>query len=328
MSASPIAATKIILDTDPGGDDIFAILWALSLVRQRHADLVAVTAAVGNVAARQTFRNSNQILELTGYPNIPVGRGVLLQEDSKDAAHIHGADGMGNLSQILPPSTSDYASATAADELLIEQLNSNPGAITIVAIGPLTNLAAAEIKQPGILRQAKEVVVMGGAFHCSGNVTSTAEFNVWFNPTAAQVVFDSRDDIVVLPLDVTQNLVFTQEMAKAITQPNPNSRLAQFVVQLCEFMIETALKYRETTGKSGFLIHDAATLGYLFYPDTLVMQRAKVRIETQGEWTKGQAVIDSRQCAKPNSNAWVALQIDAIKFFTNFIEDLKYLIAG
>ncbi|EDX87785.1 Inosine-uridine preferring nucleoside hydrolase superfamily [Synechococcus sp. PCC 7335] len=327
MSPSPIAATKIIIDTDPGGDDIFAILWALSLVRQQHAELVAITTAVGNVAAHQTFRNSNQILELTGFSNIPVGRGVLIQEDSKDAAHIHGADGMGNLSRILPPSTSDYESAIMADELLIEQLNSNPGTITIVAIGPLTNLAAAEIKQPGILKQAKEVVVMGGAFHCSGNVTPIAEFNVWFNPKAAQVVFDSRDDIVVLPLDVTQNLVFTQEMAKAVIEPNPHSQLARFIVQLCQFMVETALKYRETSGELGFLIHDAATLGYLFYPDTLVMQRAKIRIETQGEWTKGQALIDTRQCAKPNSNAWVALQVDAIKFFTNFIEDLKYLIA-
>ncbi|MBE9061016.1 nucleoside hydrolase [cf. Phormidesmis sp. LEGE 11477] len=321
---------KIILDTDPGGDDIFAFLWVLSLVKQQHASLVAVTAAEGNVTARQTFTNSKQILELTGFADIPVGRGVSLQQDLKGdsrAEHIHGADGMGNLSQTLPPATCDYSSAIQADELLIEQLNSNPGTITIVAIGPLTNLAAAEIKQPGILQKAKEIIVMGGAFYSAGNVTPTAEFNIWFNPEAANVVFDSRDDIVVLPLNVTRKLVFTQDMAETVIQSNPHSPLAQFVVQLCQFMIGTTLEYRETSGEPGFLVHDAATLGYLFYPDTLMMQRARVQIETQGEWTKGQTLIDARQCAKPQSNAWVALQVNAPSFFTNFIEDLKYLIA-
>ena len=319
--------TKIILDTDPGGDDIFAFLWVLSLVKQQQAELIAVTTAEGNVAARQTFINSAQILELTAFSGVPIGRGTSLQKDSKEnAAHIHGADGMGNLSRTLPSPSCNYASTIKAEDLIIEQLNNSPEAITIVAIGPLTNLAAAEMKQPGILRQAKEIVIMGGAFHCSGNVTPTAEFNIWFNPKAAEVVFDSRDDIVVLPLDVTQDLVFTQEMAITITKSNPHSNLAQFVVQLCQFMVGTSLKYRETAGEPGFLIHDAATLAYLFYPDTLVMQRARVRIETQGEWTKGQSLIDTRQCAKPNSNSWVALQVDAPSFFTNFIEDLKYLI--
>lgn len=319
--------TKIILDTDPGGDDVFAFLWVLSLVRQQYANLVAVIATEGNVAAHQTFKNSQQILELTGFSDIPIGRGISLQKNSKaSAAHIHGADGMGNLSQTLPLSACGYASAIQADELLIEQLNSHPEAITIVAIGPLTNLAAAEIKQPGILKRAKEIVVMGGAFRCSGNVTPNAEFNIWFDPNAAQVVFNSRDDIVVLPLDVTRDLVFTQEMAEIIIQSNPHSRLAQFVLRLCQFMAGTSVKYRETGGAAGFLVHDAATLGYLFYPDTLAMQRASVKVETQGEWTKGQTLVDARQCAKPNANAWIALQVDAPSFFTNFIEDLKYLI--
>ena len=244
--------TKIILATDPGGDDIFAFLWLLSLAKQEVVELVAITAAEGNVAARKTFTNSAQVLELTGFSTIPVGRAVPLHTDP---------DGMGNLSQTLPLSDQVFDSAQRADDLLIEALNADPGTITILAIGPLTNLAAAETKQPGILKKAKEIVVMGGAFHCRGNVTPTAEFNIWFNPKAAQVDFDSRDDIVVLPLDVTRELVFTQAMAEIATQHNSHSNLAQFVVKLCRFMVSTALRYRETAGVPGFLVHDAATVG-------------------------------------------------------------------
>lgn len=320
---------KVILDTDPGGDDIFAFLWLLSLVKQGLVDLVAITAAAGNVAARKTFTNSTQILELAGFTTIPVGRPVPLHTDSgEDAGHIHGTDGMGNLSQTLPPSNRDFDSAQSADDLLIETLNANPDTVTILAIGPLTNLAAAETKQPGILKKAKEIVVMGGAFHCRGNVTPMAEFNIWFNPKAAQAVFDSRDDIVLLPLDITRELVFTQTMAEIVTRHNPHSNLAQFVVKLCRFMVSTALRYRETAGVPGFLVHDAATVGYLFYPETLMLKRARVQVETQGEWTLGQTLIDERHKAKSGANVWVALQVDSPNFFTSFVEDLKHLIGS
>lgn len=321
--------TKIILDTDPGGDDIFAFLWLLSLAKQEVVELVAITAAEGNVAARKTFTNSAQVLELTGFSTIPVGRAVPLHTDpGADAGHIHGADGMGNLSQTLPLSDQVFDSAQRADDLLIEALNADPGTITILAIGPLTNLAAAETKQPGILKKAKEIVVMGGAFHCRGNVTPAAEFNIWFNPKAAQVVFDSRDDIVVLPLDVTRELVFTQAMAEIATQHNSHSNLAQFVVKLCRFMVSTALRYRETAGVPGFLVHDAATVGYLFYPETLLLKRTRVRVETQGEWTLGQTLMDERHKAKSGANAWVAMQVDSPNFFSSFVADLKYLIGS
>lgn len=323
----PLSTPKIILDTDPGGDDIFAFLWLLSLVKQGLAELVAVTAADGNVAARLTFSSSSQILGLGGFPRIEVGRGVPVKgETVEDAAHIHGSDGMGNLSHTLPPATHSLDAARYSDELLIDKLNGAPGEITIVAIGPLTNLAAAETKSPGILKKAKEIVIMAGAFYCPGNITPHAEFNIFYNPEAAQIVFDSRNDIVVMPLDVTQKLIFTRYMAQAVSQANPESKLSQFSIALCEFMIGTALGYRETRGIPGFLVHDAATLGYLFYPETLMLRRAKVRVETKGEWTRGQTLIDSRHSAKVDANAWVALQVDEVGFFASFVEDLKWFL--
>lgn len=324
--ASSTSPAKILLDTDPGGDDIFALLWLQSLVKQGLAELVAVTTAAGNVSAAKTFSSAGQILQLAGADLVEVGRGVLLKEAADDAAHIHGADGMGNLSTTLPPSKQTYATARSSDDIVIDRLSNAPGEITIVAIGPLTNLAAAEAKHPGILQNAKEIVVMAGAFRCPGNVTAQAEFNVWFNPEAAAIVFGSRADIVVMPLDVTRQLIFTPEMAQAVGRVNPSSELTTFLIALCGFMTGTALGYRETSGIPGFLVHDAATLGYLFYPETLLLRRASVQVETQGTWTRGQTLMDDRPIAKPNGNAWVALQVDAAAFFTRFVEDLKYLV--
>lgn len=324
--ASP-ARPQIILDTDPGGDDTFALLWLQSLVKQGLADLIAVTTTAGNVSAEQTFANASQVLNLGGVSQIEVGRGVpLAGTPPEDASNIHGRDGLGNLSATLPPPTHAYATAPASDDLLIDRLTSHPGQITVIAIGPLTNLAAAEAKRPGILQLAREVVVMGGAFHCPGNVTPQAEFNLWFNPIAAQTVFNRGSQTVVLPLDVTRQLVFTQAMAQAVSQANPTHPIAPFLTALCNFMTGTALHYRETAGVSGFLVHDAVTLAYLFYPASLLLRRATVRVETQGEWTIGQTLIDDRSAAQPLANAWVALQVDPTRVFTSLIADLKVLL--
>jgi inosine-uridine nucleoside N-ribohydrolase len=322
-----LSIPKIILDTDPGGDDIFAFLWLLSLVKKDLAELVAVTSTSGNVAAQKTFSSASQILSLVGFPSIEVGRSSSIKGQAlQDASHIHGSDGMGNLSHTLPPATHDFEQARSSDEIVIDKLNANPGEITIVAIGPLTNLAAAHQKSPGILKRAKEIVIMGGAFLTHGNITPQAEFNIWFNPEAAQTVFDSRDDIVVLPLDITRRLIFTRDMAQTVSQTNPESKLGQFLISLSEFMIGTTLDYRETGGIPGFLVHDAATLAYLVYPETLLFQRARVQVETKGEWTRGQTLIDRRSTPKIPANAWVALDVDQSQFFTSLIEDLQHLL--
>ncbi|MBD1913956.1 MULTISPECIES: nucleoside hydrolase [unclassified Leptolyngbya] len=318
---------KIILDTDPGGDDSFALLWLQSLAKQGLADIVAVTASAGNVNARNTFLGASKLLVAGGFDAVEVGRGVGQPgAEIEDAAHIHGADGMGNLSHTLPEVSQSFETARPSDEVLIEKLNQMPGEITIVAIAPLTNLAAAEQKSPGILKNAKEIVIMGGAFQTWGNVTPEAEFNIAFDPEAANVVLNSRDDLVVIPLDVTHHLIFTPEMARQVSQVNPQNKISQFIVPLCEFMTSTALAYRETKGVSGFLVHDAATLAYLFYPEMLHFQRAKVEIEMQGTWTRGKTLFDRRHSAKQSANAWVALQTRSVDLLAVMVEDLKKLV--
>ncbi len=318
---------KIILDTDPGGDDIFALLWLLSLVKQGFVELIAVTTAQGNVGANVTFNCASQVLALTGFAGIELGKGVIFDAtEIGDAAYIHGIDGVGGLAETLPQVLHDYAAARYSDDLIIEKLNAFPGEIIVIAIAPLTNLAAAETKSPGILKKAKEIIIMGGAFQVPGNVTSHAEFNIAFNVEAAQTVFNSRNDIVVLPLDVTNQVILTHVMVQEMTLINPTNITGKFIVELTDFLTQASLTYRQTEGKSGFLVHDAATIAYLFYPETLFLRRAKVEIETQGRLTKGQTIFDGRHVTKSDANSWVALQVDAANLLASLIEDLKVLL--
>ncbi len=320
-----VAPRKILFDTDPGGDDIFALLWLQSLAKQGKAEIVAVTTTDGNVSSRQTFLNASRTLTLGGFADVEVGRSSVSEELAVDAAHIHGADGMGNLSQSLPAATHRWQTARRSDDILIEKLNAHPGAITLVAVGPLTNLAAAERKSPGILAKAKEVVVMGGAFVHRGNITAQAEFNIYCDPESAALVFASRDDIVVLPLDVTTRVNFQAAHAESVRRAAPNSPVAGFLADLSEFLIKSTLGFRETQGVSCFHVHDATTLAYVFYPQTLLFRRALVRVETRGQWTRGQTVFDQRHGARPKVNAWVAQQVDAANLLAILVEDFKQL---
>ena len=303
-----------------------ALLWLLSLVRQSVLEVVGVTTVGGNVVAQQTFTNASQVLRLAGFSSIEVGRGEGDAPGREDAAHIHGQDGMGNLSAQLSPATHDFATARSSVQLLGDRLRAEPGAITVVAIGPLTNLAAAERRSPGTLRQAKEIVIMGGAFQRDGNVAPKAEFNIWFDPEAADVVFRSQANLVIVPLDVTTQLRFTPALAAAIAETAPPSPLTQFIAQLCEFMVSTAIAYRETAGVPAFLVHDAAAIAYLVYPHLFHGRRAWVQVETQGQLTRGQTLFCDRHAPQTGSNAWVLQTVDAPLFFTYLVEDLKRLI--
>lgn len=317
---------KIILDTDPGGDDVFALLWLQSLVNQGWAELVAVTTAEGNVGARQTFKTASQLLGWAAMDKVIIGRGISCNSQVGNATHIHGDDGIGNLSHSLPSSNHSFDSAVSSSQVIIDCLEKYPGEITIAAIAPLTNLAAAEQQRPGILKLAQEIVIMGGSFHLGGNVTPHGEFNITYNPEAAATVFASRDDLVMISLDVTQHLILTQEIGDTIAKANPKSAVAKFMVALIKFMIQTALKNRRTRGIPGFLVHDAATIAYIFYPELFKFFRAKVEVETQGKSTRGMTWFDRTHKPKLDVNSWVVSDVDSDMFFAVLGEDLKHLI--
>jgi len=329
MSEKP---SKVILDTDPGADDIFALLWLLSLSLQGLAEVTAITTVGGNVPHLLTFQATHRILNLLGI-KIEVGKAIPRSPGKiSDAVHIHGQDGMGNLSHMLPELATDLSQAPYADDVIIDNLSRFPGEIDLVAIGPLTNLAAAETKSPGILKKAKSIVLMGGAFTCPGNVTPEAEFNIAFDPLAAATVFASSHQIVVLPLDVTQHLLLTPIMLTKIagadtprTTQNQN-QLALFLKKLGQFMFKTHQEHRETGGLEGCLMHDASAIAYLFYPETLWLQRARVEIELEGKFTTGKTMCDRRHFPKNNPNAFIATKVDAGNLLSALVEDLKYLL--
>ncbi len=321
-----LSPRKILVDTDPGGDDTFALLWLQSLVKQGFAEWVGVTTVAGNVSAELTFASACKVLALGGFESVKVGRSVIWEGGTiGDASEVHGMDGMGNLSHVLPDSPRQFAAASYADEMIIDTLESAPGEVTVIGLGPLTNLAAAEQKRPGILRLAKELVLMAGAFEVPGNVTSQAEFNVAFNPEAAAAVLESREDIVILPLDVTRKLILTVEMTEAIGQKYPHLELAQFIHQLGQFMSESCLRHRETAGINGFLVHDAVTVAYLFYPETLLFRRGWVRVENAGNYTRGQTILDRRHETKCFTNAFVAVEVEAMNLLGILVDDLNRL---
>jgi inosine-uridine nucleoside N-ribohydrolase len=318
---------KIILDTDPGGDDALALLWLLSLKTRGLAELVAITTVEGNVDARLTFNNACELLQLVHLNDITVGRGIVKPNpEVGDASFIHGTDGLGNLAATLPACHLQFEKAAASEAVLIDKLNQFPGEITLICLAPLTNLAAAEKQSPGILKKAKEIIIMGGAFTVPGNVTPQAEFNMAYDPEAAAIVLNSRKDLVILSLDITRSLVFTPPMAQEIAQIMPKSAISKFIVSLCQSMTKTSLFFRETQGIKGFLVHDAVTIAYQFYPEMLQFCRGQVQVETAGNWTKGQTLMDRRHQAKIEANAWVATQVDAANLLAALVEDLKKLV--
>ncbi len=380
------AVPQIIMDCDPGGDDVFALFWLLALSQQNACNVRAVTTTEGNVKAPLTFAAADKVLQLlsSAAPGVEVSAqtpaaarhgdrdaraaarrayaaAVASGADSSgdgfsDAAHIHGCDGMGGLSRHLASGGTRYTEAEESYERLIRELEQRPGEITILATGPLTNLADAERARPGVLRKARRIVIMGGAMPGTrGNITPLAEFNFAFDAAAAALVMEEAglEDIVLMPLDVTTELVCTESMitdallegwdiasdglgndGDEMYEPTAHGA-GQFLHDLSSFMFKTALQFKETDGTKGFLVHDASTILALFYPECLQFTRAQVSVavsEPQGHRhgidTNGMSFIDRRHCPKLGANAWVGTGIDAAGALSIMIEDLKQLLSA
>lgn len=320
-------ARKILLDTDPGGDDAVALLWLQSLVRQGYATWAGVSTAGGNVAPALTFAAACKLLELGGFDGVPVARAVPFRGAIADAAYVHGADGMGNLAGTLPDPRRSYADAPPADAFIADTLAAHPGEIDLVAIAPLTNLAAAEARSPGVLRLARQIVIMGGAFDVPGNVSPRAEFNFAFDPEAAAAVLAAREDCLLVPLDATARVCFAETRAIAACEPDPDGAGARFLRGLTQFMTRTALALKETAGEPGFLVHDAVAVAYLFYPQVLRLRRARVAVDVGHSHGRGQAIADDRLRPQPGANAWIAAEVDADRLLAALTEDLRFWVA-
>ncbi|HEX6111973.1 MAG TPA: nucleoside hydrolase [Geminicoccaceae bacterium] len=312
-----MAPRSVIIDCDPGHDDALAILLALGSPEQ--LDVLAITAVAGNVPLALTERNARKVCELAGRLDLrvhagcaqPLVRNLITAEYAMGRSGLDGAE--------MPEPRMPLAEKHAVDAI-IEILRSRPAAtVTLCPIGPLTNVAMALRKAPDIALRIKEIVLMGGAIGL-GNVTPAAEFNIYVDPHAAQVVFEAGVPLVMHGLDVTHQALLTPDRLQAIRRIG--TPLSRTVVGLLEFYGRPDPTRR---GPPGAPLHDPCVIAYLLEPGLFRGRTCHVAIETQGEHTLGRTVVDWSGRTHLPPNATVISEIDADGFFALLTERLARL---
>jgi len=271
---------KILLDCDPGVDDMFAIFAAL-----RYCDLVAVTSVAGNVGIEHTTRNALGILELAG-ADVPVHQGAagpLAAFEAEDASEVHGESGLGGID--LPTPTRGVASNDAVQALFDA---TETGDVTVVAVGPLTNIALAIERDPAWIDRTPRLVIMGGST-TSGNATSYAEFNIWADPEAARVVFESGIKLTMAGLNLTRQVTMGTTSIEAMR--SSGSSIGVIAADALDFYSDFSLR---NYGIKSSAMHDPCAVLEVSHPELFERSSMHVEIETTGEFTRGMTVCDQR----------------------------------
>jgi inosine-uridine nucleoside N-ribohydrolase len=322
-SANSSKPHRIILDTDPGVDDAIAIFLAL---RSPELHVVAVTPVCGNVPLSLTLPNALRLVEIAGRTDIPVAAGAAtpLVRRLVAAKYAHGNNGLGGVD--FPEPKLKPVSETAS-ELIRRIVRANPGDISIVAVGPLTNVATVLKSDPTIAPLIKSIVIMGGSLS-GGNITPAAEFNFYVDPEAARIVFDSGVPLTMVGLDVTNKVIIREEQVRILeAAQNPVSQAAGKILRA------NFDRLSKTGHANGFAMHDPLTVAQLIDPSVVTLKDYFVEIETTGELTAGQSLgyahgpvrrsppletglstADTPE-AEFKPNAKVAVEVDPDKFF-------------
>jgi inosine-uridine nucleoside N-ribohydrolase len=299
---------RIILDTDPGVDDALAFLLAFASPEIR---VEAVTTVDGNVDVEKGTRNARQLLEFLGRDDVPVARGAAhpMLRPMGNAESFHGKTGL--MDAVLPEPKMRVDGRGAA-QLIIEEANSLGKELTIVAIGPLTNVAAAILADPTIPDKVGGLVIMGGAFgltpYGSGNANAVAEFNIWHDPDAAKLVFDSGIPTACIGLDTTTHPDYRMSRAMYGEVIAKKTKRSKLIEGLCGALVERF---------NGFSLHDPMAMAYVADPTMFRTERYRVEVETVGTHTIGMTVIDRRRFHREeNQNAVhdIVVEVDAPRF--------------
>ncbi len=311
-------ARKIIIDTDPGQDDAVAIL--LALASPEDMEVIGITAVAGNVPLPLTQKNTRIICELAGKTDIPVYAGCdrPLAHTLVTAEHVHGKTGLDGPN--LPDPTMQLTDGHAVD-YIIDTLRTHPaGTITLCPLGPLTNIATAFQKAPDIAERVQEIILMGGAYFEVGNITPAAEFNIYVDPEAADIVFKSGAPIVVMPLDVTHKVLVTKQRNDAFR--NIGTPVGEAVAKMTEFFERFD---KEKYGSEGAPLHDPCVTAYLIRPDLFRGRHVNVEIETGSTLTRGMTVADWWDVTDRAPNATFIGSVDADGFFDLLTDRLARL---
>lgn len=317
MSTQP---TKILLDCDPGIDDALAILLALA---SPEVELIGVTTVGGNSLVENETRNALAVLELGDTTHVPVAQGSPrgLLKDLTTATDTHGLAGLGYAQ--LPMPTTQAIDRHAVD-FIIDTILSQPDDVTLVATGPLTNIALAVRKEPRIVSAVRDCIIMGGAFRHEGNMPLVGEYNIWCDPHAARIVFHAGFPITLVPLDVTYQCLFTDahmaDLREAIQKPQ--SAIQNFIDDATRFYIEY---HRSVQHIDGCAINDALALALAFMPDLVTTQALFVDVETGDGLGHAGTFADFWKLTPNEPNMKVALQVDAPRFMQMFIERMVKL---
>ncbi|MBM0261291.1 nucleoside hydrolase [Corynebacterium macginleyi] len=309
---------KIILDCDPGHDDAVALLLAMG---NPDIDLLGITTVGGNQTLDKVTRNALVIKEIAGHPEIPIYAGCdrPLVRPVEVAEDIHGSTGMDVKGVKLPEPSTTLVDAHAIDFIIDTIMSHDPGSITLVPTGPLTNIAMAVRKEPRIVERVEEVVLMGGGYH-EGNWSPVAEFNIKIDPEAAHIVFEEPWPVTMVGLDLTHQALATAEVEAEIKALN--TPVADFVVGLFGFFREA---YQQNQGFTDPPVHDPCTVAYLIDPSIVQTRKAPVHVELAGALTTGMTVTDLREPADDTCHTEVATKLDHAGFWRLVTGALKNL---
>ena len=309
---------KIIIDTDPGQDDAVAIL--LALASPGEIDLIGITAVAGNVPLELTAANARKVCEVAGRPGVNVFAGCdrPLAHSLVTAEHVHGKTGLDGPD--LPDPQMPLQDQHAVDFLIDTLRTEAPGTVTLCALGPLTNIATALQKAPDIAPHVQEIVLMGGAYFEVGNITPAAEFNIYVDPEAAEIVFGSGIPITVMPLDVTHKALVTAPRNAAFRALGTHP--GRVVAEWTDFFERFD---KEKYGSQGAPLHDPTVIAYLIQPDLFDGRHVNVEIETQSPLTRGMTVADWWRVTGRAPNALFMGDIDAEGFFSLLTERIGRL---
>ena len=303
----------IILDTDPGVDDALAFLLAFN---SPEIKVEAITTVAGNVNHTKGHRNAKKLLEFIGATDMPVCAGAEkpLIRVMSHAEEFHGKTGLGEAELPEPKMSTDPRNAV---EIMLEKANELGKELTLVAIGPLTNIAAALSADPGLPEKIDKLVIMGGAFNLTpygvGNANAVAEFNIWHDPEAAKVVFNSGLSIVAAGLDTTTHSDYRMSVAMFNKIKAKKDKRSKLVVELCKALVE---KF------NGFSLHDPQAIAYVVDPTMFRTEKYRVDVEIHGELTRGMTVVERRyyRRVKEEANTEIIVEVDAERFL-NLIMD-------
>ena len=304
-------APPIIVDCDPGVDDAIALLLAFGL----GMPIIGITTVAGNVPLSLTYPNARKICQLASRSHIPVFAGCPrpLIKPLATAEEVHGATGLqGANFPELPPA----APAAHSVNFLIEQLLDAAEPIRIAALGPLTNLAVALIKVPEIAKNIEQLVIMGGAMG-QGNITPAAEFNMYVDPHAAQVVLGAQIPTTLITLDVTHQVLTTPERLAQIREVN--NPVSQAAAGMLSFYGQSDL---DRYGLPGAPLHDPCVLAYLHRPELFSTRKVSVEVETTGKHTIGQTVVDWYS-QRESSHIQMAETVDSEGLYALLMEALS-----